>query len=168
MNDREKIEIRELALRKRVEALFGSGITDPKYIDMMLQNMKDVGKASMKLVAMNIGICLVNIDENIEKFRDLIISVPKLYGNENEWEKKMKLTGNKHPKKKGVYVSIETLAKSLNDNTDINTLEKQSIEFISEIISSCDGDIFNDKIIGMKIEEDFKKIATNPYSIIRK
>lgn len=168
MNEREKIEIRELALRKKVEALFGSGLTDPKYIDMILENMRDVSMASMKFMTMNIGICLVNIDENIEKFRDLIISVPKLYGNANEWVKKMKLTGSKYPNKKDVYISIEALAKSLNDNTNTDILEKQSIKLISDIISACEGDIFNDKIIGMKIEEEFKKIATNPYSIIRK
>lgn len=167
MNDKEKIGIRELALRKRVEALFGSGVTDPKYIDMILGNMKDVSMASMKLVTMNTGVYLTNLNENIDKFRSWIISVSEVYKNEKEWKMGMKITGDKN-QKKSVCNSIEALAKSLNNDTDVSTIEKLSIKLISDIIIACDGNIFDKKYTGMKIEEEFKQIATTPYSINRK
>lgn len=117
---------------------------------------------------MNTGVYLANLDENIGEFRKWIVSVHKLYGSEENWERMMKVSGSSRPKKKAVFDGIEQLAKALETDSDVPSLEKLAIDLVGEIILAADGDMFDSENKGITVEENLKKIATAPYSVIRK
>lgn len=145
MKREERLREMELEIIKKAEKLFGGGIGGSRSVEAILNNMREISRASAKLV-MNAGVCVANLEENMGEFRKWIASVHKAYGSAEHWERVKKISLANDPKKKSIFDGIEKLSMAIESDGNVSETEDLVLDLVGKIFSATNGNLSNASI----------------------